>query len=111
MYAIVEHNTQQLKVKQDMSLVLDRMNLAVGETFTVDNVLLLSDAENSKVCFGMPNVEGASVKMEVVEHMRGKKILITKFKRRKNYLKRQGHRQDQTTVKVVSIDCAKVSWD
>ncbi|WP_077614600.1 50S ribosomal protein L21 [Caenibacillus caldisaponilyticus] len=101
MYAIIETGGKQLKVEEGQTLIVEKLNAEAGETVTFDKVLFVS-GDDVKV--GTPYVEGASVTAKVVEHGRGEKIVVFKFKRRKNYRRKQGHRQPYTKVTVEKIN-------
>src|SRR5690606_17025884 len=83
---------------------LSRLSAPVGEVLTVTDVLLFANGADVKV--GLPKVEGATVKLEVLQHDRGDKVRVFKKKRRKRYRKTQGHRQHFTEVIVREISCA-----
>lgn len=100
MYAIVKCSGQQLKVAKGDTIVADRLAGDVGSKVSLE-VLLLGDGD--KITVGTPLVAGAKVEAEVVEHKRGKKVIIFKMKRRQNYRRRKGHRQDQTVLKITGI--------
>jgi len=101
MYAVVEVSGFQYKVEQDQVLQVPRMEVAEGDTLTLDRVLLVKDGDSVRV--GAPTVEGAAVSAEVVSHGRGPKINAGRFMRRKDYRRRWGHRQDFTEIKIASI--------
>jgi len=101
MYAIIETGGKQLKVEEGQTLYIEKLNAEAGETVTFDKVLFIGGDE---VKVGEPLVEGASVTAKVVEHGRGKKIVVYKFKKRKNYRRKQGHRQPFTKVTVEKIN-------
>lgn len=101
MYAIIETGGKQLKVEEGQTLYIEKLNAEAGETVTFDKVLFVG-GDDVKV--GSPLVEGASVTAKVVEHGRGKKIVVYKFKKRKNYRRKQGHRQPFTKVTVDKIN-------
>lgn len=102
MYAIVEDGGKQYKVTTGDRLMLDR-KVAEGEkTVTLDRVLLVGGEGEAKI--GQPVVAGATVTAEVLGEASGKKIDIFKYRRRKGYHKRQGHRQHYTQVKVTAIN-------
>ena len=101
MYAIIRAGGHQYRAEPGKTLRLQSMDVQPGETVTFDEVLLGADGETIKV--GAPMVSGASVSAEVVRHGRGEKIIIFKHKRRKNYRRKQGHRQGFTEVKVNDI--------
>jgi large subunit ribosomal protein L21 len=102
MYAVIANGGKQYKVAKDQIVKLEQMNTDVGNAVEFNQVLLLADGENINV--GLPFVANALVKGEVVEHGRGDKVNIIKFKRRKHHLKRMGHRQNYTAVKITSIE-------
>jgi len=101
MYAVIKTGGKQYRVQEGQTLKLEKLEVATGETLNFDEVLLVSDGENIKV--GAPLVEGAKVTAEVVDHGRGDKVRIIKFRRRKHSMKRQGHRQWYTEVKITGI--------
>ena len=101
MFAIVETGGKQFRVEEGRSLKVAKLEAQAGTEITLDKVLLVgADAE---VKIGQPFVAGAAVQCEVVDHGRDKKIIIFKKKRRKDYRRTQGHRQDFTVLKVKSI--------
>ena len=73
-----------------------------GSEITINRVLLTSDGDNVKI--GTPVVEGASVTAKVLEHAKAKKVLVVKRKRRKDYRRKNGHRQQYTKIEIVSIN-------
>jgi large subunit ribosomal protein L21 len=101
MYAIVQSGGKQYRVAAGDKLRLEKLSVEQGDTFDFDRVLLLSNDGEVKV--GRPYVEGVKVSAEVVGHGRGKKVEILKFKRRKHHMKRMGHRQAYTEVKITQI--------
>ena len=101
MYAIVSIANQQFKVTKDQYLYTPHLGLATGTAVTFDKVLLLEGDEEIKI--GNPAIAGATVVGEVMEHVRGDKIIVFKKKRRKGYKKKQGHRQDYTKVLIEDI--------
>jgi len=100
MYAIIKTGGKQYKVAQGDVISIEKLESAVGEQVSFD-VLMLVDGEN--VTVGKPMVAGASVVAKVVEHGKGDKVLIFKYKAKKNYRKSQGHRQPYTKVEVLSV--------
>ncbi len=100
MYAIIETGGKQLKVEEGQSIYVEKLNAADGETVTFDKVLFIG-GENAKV--GAPFVEGATVTGKVEKHGRQKKIIVFKYKAKKNYRKKQGHRQPYTKVTIEKI--------
>lgn len=101
MYAIVEHQGFQYRVAPDQVLQVSKTEGEPGSTLTLDRVLLLHDGTTAKV--GAPVVVNAAVEAEVVSHGRGKKIIVGKFKRRKDYRRKNGHRQDYTEIRIKAI--------
>ena len=101
MYAIVEVGGRQWRVEPGMRLKVNRLPTAVGGHHVVDRVLLASDGKTVQV--GRPYCEGAKVLCEVVELPRGPKLRSYKFRRRENYRRTIGHRQDLTTLLVKDI--------
>ena len=103
MYAIIRDRNQQATVRTGDVVMCDLLASAqLGETVTFDEVLLLSD--EGKVQVGTPTVEGASVTGEVIGMKKGSKLVVFRFKRRKNVRVKGGHRQKYTAVKITSID-------
>ena len=101
MYAIVSINGTQTRVTPDEVVVVPRVTGEPGATVTFDQVLMVADGDRIKV--GQPYVQGASLKAEVVEHFRGPKVRIFKFKRRREYRRRKGHRDERTRLRVTAI--------
>jgi len=102
MYAVVKIKNQQYRVSPDLSLQVPLLDNEVGETLKFDEVLMVADGGDVKV--GAPTVEGASVDAEVVGHGRSRKIVIFKKKRRKNYRRKNGHRQHYTEIRITGIN-------
>ncbi|MCG6659476.1 50S ribosomal protein L21 [Halomonas campisalis] len=101
MYAVIKSGGKQYRVEEGQTLKLEKLELPTGETVAFDEVLLVADGDDVKV--GAPLVDGAKVSAEIVSHGRGEKIRIIKFRRRKHSMKRQGHRQWFTEVKITGI--------
>ena len=101
MYAIVNIAGKQYKVAEGDKLQVARLSSEVGDKINFDNVLLTDDGKNIKI--GKPVVKGAVVSAEILEHGRLRKILVYKKKRRKGYQRKNGHRQDYSSIKVNSI--------
>ena len=101
MYAVLETGSKQYRVAAGDTLVIERLSVEAGQSFTFDRVLLVNN--EGKVSVGSPTVSGASVVADVVEHKRGEKKLTFKMKRCKGYHKSIGHRQELTVVKVKEI--------
>ncbi len=100
MYAIIATGGKQYKVENGMKLDVEKLEANVGDTVKFD-VLMLSD--ESGVSAGNPTVAGAYAEAEVLAQGKGKKIIVFKYKAKKNERKRQGHRQPFTTVQIKSI--------
>ncbi|GHD48608.1 LSU ribosomal protein L21P [Marinobacter persicus] len=101
MYAVIVSGGKQHRVKEGETLKLEKLEVETGGTVEFDRVLLVADGDNVKV--GAPAVDGAKVTAEVVNHGRHDKVQIIKFRRRKHSMKRQGHRQWFTEVKITGI--------
>lgn len=101
MYAIITTGGKQYRVQQGDELKIEKLTGDPGEKIEFDQVLLLSDGED--VSIGTPYIEGSRVTGEVLAQARAKKVEIIKFNRRKQYMKRMGHRQSYTQVKIISI--------
>lgn len=101
MYAVIKSGGKQYRVQEGQTLKLEKLEVATGESLDFDQVLLVADGDDVKV--GAPLVDGAKVSAEVVSHGRGEKIRIIKFRRRKHSMRRQGHRQWFTEVKITGI--------
>ncbi|MEW9670864.1 50S ribosomal protein L21 [Ammoniphilus sp. 3BR4] len=102
MYAIIETGGKQYKVEQGAELYIEKLPQTEGETVTFDRVLLVS--KDGNVVAGSPTVAGATVTGKVDRHGRGQKIIVFKYKAKKNYHKKQGHRQPYTKVVIESIN-------
>lgn len=102
MYAIIASGGKQYRVQEGDVLRLEKIDGDVGSSVSFGQVLMVSDGEAVQV--GRPVLEGASVQAHIVEQDKAKKILVFKFKRRKRYRKRQGHRQPYTAVKIDRIE-------
>ncbi|MDX2362263.1 MAG: 50S ribosomal protein L21 [Crocinitomicaceae bacterium] len=101
MYAIVEIAGQQFKVQKDQKIFVHRLDAEAGKKISFDKVLLIDDG--GKVTIGAPAVKGASVSAKVEEHVKGDKVIVFRKKRRKGYVKRNGHRQCFTAITIQGI--------
>ena len=101
MYAILDVNNRQYKVKQGQEIYVDLQAAEVGADLTFNKVLL-ADNEGS-VTIGTPSLANASVSASVLEHVKGDKVIIFKKKRRKGYKVKKGHRQQYTKIRIDSI--------
>jgi large subunit ribosomal protein L21 len=102
MYAVVATGGKQYKVQQGDVLRVEKLTGDVGSEVAFDKVLMFSDGENVQI--GQPVVEGAVVKGRIVEQGKSKKVIVFKYKRRKRYRRKQGHRQPYTAVKIDAIE-------
>ncbi|MDP4162441.1 MAG: 50S ribosomal protein L21 [Bacillota bacterium] len=101
MYAIIETGGKQVKVEAGQAIYIEKLNVTEGETVTFDKVLFVG-GDNVKV--GSPLVDGATVTAKVEKQGRQKKIVVFKYKAKKNYRKKQGHRQPYTKVVIEAIN-------
>ncbi|WP_017548716.1 50S ribosomal protein L21 [Salinicoccus carnicancri] len=101
MFAIIETGGKQLKVEEGQTIYVEKLNAEAGDSFTFDKVLFVG---GDSVKVGAPTVEGATVSAKVEKHGRGRKINVVKFKRRKNYSRKQGHRQPYTKLTIGKIE-------
>jgi len=101
MYAVIVSGGKQYRVQEGETLKLEKLQAEAGASVEFDRVLLVGNGDDIKI--GEPVVDGAKVTAEVVQHGRAKKVEIIKFKRRKHHMKRQGHRQWFTEVKITGI--------
>ena len=100
MYAVIETGGKQYRVQEGDVITIEKLNAEVGETVTFDKVLVLGEGKDVKV--GTPYVD-AAVTGSVVENGKGQKVIIFKYKAKKDYRKKQGHRQPYTMVKIESL--------
>jgi large subunit ribosomal protein L21 len=101
MYALVEIKGRQYRVEKGTTLKVNSISQEAGSTVEFDNVLMLNDGK--KVTLGQPYVKGAKVSATVSDHGREKKVVVLKYKKRKNYTRTQGHRQGFTVIKIDDI--------
>ena len=102
MFAIVETGGKQYRTAVGESLEVEKLGIETGGEVAFDKVLLVSDEEGTRV--GAPYVDGAVVKGQVESNHRGNKIIVFKMKRRKQYRRKQGHRQSLTRVRITAIE-------
>ena len=100
MYAVIKTGGKQYRVKQGDRLRVEKLAGDVGGNVTLDEVLMIG---GEKVVVGTPQVKGAKVTAEIVAQDRDKKVIIFKFRRRKNYRRKRGHRQPFTELKITGI--------
>ena len=101
MQAIIVTGGKQYNVSEGDTLFIEKLGAEAGDDVTFDEVLAIVDGENTR--FGAPTVKGASVSATVVKNGKGKKIRVFKYRPKKGYRKRQGHRQPYTKVQIKAI--------
>ncbi|AFL74483.1 50S ribosomal protein L21 [Thiocystis violascens] len=101
MYAVIQTGGKQYRVSEGDTVKVEKLLAEAGASIDIDQVLMVADGDDVKV--GKPYLDGVRVTATVESHGRAKKVKIVKFRRRKHYLKRQGHRQWFTALKIVSI--------
>ncbi|UOQ46256.1 50S ribosomal protein L21 [Halobacillus salinarum] len=101
MYAIIETGGKQVKVEEGQEIYVEKVNVEDGDSITFDKVLFVG-GDSAKV--GAPYVDGATVTAKVEKHGRQKKITVFKYKPKKNYKRKQGHRQPYTKLVVEKIN-------
>ncbi len=101
MKAIIEVSGTQIEVRKGDVITINRLNTGEGEKVEFDRVLFVKNGDES--VFGNPYVEGVKVVGKVLKHLKGKKILVFKYKRKKNYRRRRGHRQHLSQVLIEDI--------
>jgi large subunit ribosomal protein L21 len=102
MLAVIETGGKQYWVKEGDRFCVERLSLDCGKIVKFEKVLLLKDRD--KIEIGRPFVKGAVVEAKVMAHRRGKKIVVFKMKRRKNYRRKKGHRQPFTEIFITKIE-------
>ena len=101
MYAIFETGGKQFKVTEGSTVYVEKLDGAEGDSLHFDKVFLVED--DGRIQVGAPYVTGASVTATVIEHGRAKKIIVYKYKSKKNYRRKQGHRQAYTKLRITSV--------
>ena len=101
MYAVIESGGKQHRVAPGEDVALEKLAGEVGDTVSFDKVLLTSDGENVNI--GQPYLENVTVEGHIKQHDRQRKIIVFKYKRRKNYRRKRGHRQHFTLVRIDDI--------
>ena len=104
MFAVIKTGGKQYKVQKDDKLLVEKLDGEEGAKLTIGDVLMVSDGKKATV--GEPLVKGATVEAKVVAQTRGPKITIFKKKRRQNYRRKKGHRQDLTMIQITNIKAA-----
>ncbi|HZJ84052.1 MAG TPA: 50S ribosomal protein L21 [Syntrophomonadaceae bacterium] len=103
MYAVIKTGGKQFKVSEGDFLKIEKLDAEAGDTITFEEVLLVNDG-NGNLQVGNPLVANAKVSARVLEQGKDKKIIVYKYKKRKKYRKKQGHRQPYTRVKITKIE-------
>lgn len=101
MYAVIKTGGKQYRVAPGDTVFVEKLPGSAGDAVEFDQVLLISTDE--AVAVGRPVIDGARVTGQIVEHNRGEKLVVYKFKRRKDYRRRNGHRQDYTAVRIGEV--------
>jgi len=104
MYAVIQTGGKQYRVEPGSTVVVEKLDGDKGTPVVFDQVLLVSSGDGGSVTVGKPTVAGAKVTGEIVEQGRGEKLVVFKFRRRKNYVRKNGHRQNYTAVKIAAIN-------
>lgn len=102
MYAVIETGGKQYKVEKGDILRVEKLDAEVGDKIVIDKVFLVANGDNLKI--GAPYVEGSKVEAVVKKHDKAKKIIVYKYRAKKNYRKKQGHRQPYTEIEIESIN-------
>lgn len=101
MYAVIETGGKQYRVQEGDTILIEKVNYSEGEKVDFDKILFVS--KDDDVVVGKPYIEGAKVEGTVLEQGKGKKIIVFRYKAKKDYKKKQGHRQPYTKVKIEKI--------
>ncbi len=102
MYAIIQTGGKQYRVEEGQRLDVEKLDVEPGAEVVLEDVLLVGEGADVKV--GTPKVADARVRATVLNHFRGPKLIVFKKKRRKNYHRKQGHRQEQTALRIDRIE-------
>ncbi len=100
MYAVIETGGKQARVEKGAEIFVEKLDAAQGDTITFDQVLMVG---GEKTVIGNPFVDGAKVEAKVMKHGKGRKIIVFKFKAKKKYRRKQGHRQPYTKLEITNI--------
>ena len=102
MYAVIQTGGKQYRVQQGDVIFVEKIDSQADEAVTFDEVLLVNDGDQTKI--GAPTVAGAKVEGKVLGQVKGQKIVVYKYKAKKNERKKQGHRQPYTKVEITAIN-------
>lgn len=102
MYAVIETGGKQYKVSEGDVIYVEKLDVEAGADVTFDKVLLIGEGKDVKV--GVPTVDGATVSGKVIKNDKSKKIVVYKYKPKKGYHKKQGHRQPYTKVEIAKVN-------
>jgi len=102
MYAIIETGGKQYKVSEGDIITVEKLGVAASENYVFENVLIVS--KNDDVKFGTPYVKGATVTSSVIGDGKAKKVIVYKYKSKKGFHKKKGHRQPFTQLKIEKIN-------
>lgn len=100
MYAVIKTGGKQFRVEEGTEIYVEKLDVEAGDTYTFDEVLMVG---GEKTVIGTPVVKGAKVVAKVIKQGRAKKIIVFKYKKRKKYRKKQGHRQSYTKLVIEQI--------
>lgn len=103
MHAIVETGGKQYRVKEGDTIYVEKLDLKENDTYDLSSVLAIFENE-SNIKFGSPYVEGAKVRVSCVAQVKGKKIVVFKYKPKKDYRRKNGHRQPYTKIRIDKIE-------
>ncbi len=101
MFAVIKTGGKQYRVENNDVILVEKLSGAAGDAISLDQVLMVG--EGDKVTVGTPFVEGAAVTASVIDQTRGEKIIVFKKKRRQNYRRKKGHRQDLTALRITDV--------
>ena len=102
MYAVISSGGKQYRVEPGDILRVEKINGEIGAPVSFDKILMFSDGENVRV--GAPMLDDVSVQGRIIEQGRAKKIIVFKYKKRKRYRRKQGHRQSYTAIKIDALE-------
>lgn len=109
MYAVVRTGGKQYKVEPGTKFVVEKLEAKKGSNIKLDDVLLVVDDKGAPIV-GTPKVKDANINCEVLSQAKSKKIIVFKFKKRKRYMRKKGHRQELTMLKVNDVQCGDKVW-